>query len=239
MTRQVSILVVDDEPSVCKLLDRVFKQDGFGVTIVNSGEAALDSLQNAPFDLVILDLDMPGISGQEVCRRIRRETRHDTVAILILTGRTTEGLIARCLDAGADDYVEKPFDSLELVARVRAVLRRPKTMIPTDGVIRRGHISIEQSSRKITVDGVPVEFTPKEFEVICQLVIHAPRVIDRNTLALKVWGVTIESLNSRTMDVHVRRIRQKLGAAAGALKTVQTIGFQWDDAALTSPEPAR
>ncbi len=228
--RQTSILVVDDESAVCKLLEKVFSREGFSVTIANSGEQALEILEVQSIDLIILDLDMPGISGQEVCRRVRRETRFDSISILVLTGGSSEGLTARCLDAGADDYVEKPADLVELVARVRAILRRPRTLIPTDGIIRKGGLVVEPSSRKITLNGSPISLAPKEFDLLSQLVIHAPRVIDRNTLALKVWGVTVELLNGRTMDVHIRRIRKKLGTSAASLKTIQSIGFQWDEA---------
>lgn len=196
----------------------------------------MEVLETRPIDLVVLDLDMPGITGQEVCRRIRRESRFDGVSILVLTGRATEGLTARCLDSGADDFVEKPADLVELVARVRAILRRPRILLPADGVIRKGGIEIDQSSRKVLLNGAPVDFAPKEFDLLAQLVVHSPRVIDRNTLALKVWGVTIDLLNGRTMDVHVRRVRKKLGAAAACLKTVQTVGFQWDEALLPAAE---
>jgi len=237
MAPPASILVVDDEPSLCRLLDRILTQEGFGVTIANSGEQALEVLRERLIDLTILDLDMPGISGQEVCRRIRRESRFESVAILVLTGGGTEGQTARCLDSGADDFMEKPADNMELVSRVRAILRRPRTLIPTDGVLRRGSVVIEPSTRKVTVNGSAIQFAPKEFEIFNQLVLHAPRVIDRNTLALKVWGVTIDLLNGRTMDVHIRRIREKLGPLAPSLKTVQTIGFQWDEPAPSSLQP--
>jgi len=223
------ILVVDDELALRSVLDRLLRRAGFDVTLASTAKEGLHSVEKRPPDMLILDLNLPDINGEEVCHQIRKTLSTQPIPILILTGCGTEGLPAQCLDVGADDYLSKPFDNKELVARVRALLRRPRLYAAQDTVIQKKNISIVPAERRVLVNGHSiVSFAPKEFDMLYQLVLHAPNVLDKNTLALKVWGVSSGELNSRTLDVHIRRIRKKLGeSAARCLKTIPAVGYQW------------
>jgi len=223
----VKILIVDDDPGVKNVLERYFEREGYDVSAADTGEEALQTIEVKKPDAVILDVNLPGLSGQDVCRRIRENPLYETIAVLVLTGSAAKGLPVACLDSGADDYIPKPVDFKELAARVRAVLRRPRTYADDDFVIQKGPVSIRRSAHLILINGRPLHLAPKEYELLSQLLLHSPRVIEKNTLAQKVWGVPLSNLHERTLDVHIRRIRQKLGVAAACLKTVQTIGFQW------------
>jgi DNA-binding response OmpR family regulator len=206
------------------------------VSSVESGWRALEVVVREIPDLIILDLKLPDLSGEEICKIVRETLPIQPVPILILTGLITEGLPARCLNGGADDYVSKPFDLKELVARVRALLRRPPLDTGGNRMIQRGRIAIRVAERQVLWDGRRVQnLAPKEFELLSHLVLQAPKVVYKNALAAKAWGAPLERLHKRTLDVHVRRIRQKLGpAAAGCLKTVPAIGYQWLDDSTSS-----
>lgn len=223
------ILVVDDEPTVRSVLDRLLKKENYAVTTAATAQDGLRRFTEATPDLMILDLNLPDMSGEEVCQRVRSSTPSSPIPILILTGQVSEGLTAKCLDGGADDYLSKPFDSGELVARVRALLRRPPLYVAPNAPIARGAIAIYPAEHRVTVQGrVIPSLAPKEFSLLYQLVLHSPQVVEKNELALKVWGVPLDQLHSRTLDVHIRRIRQKLGNPIDShLKTVPAMGFQW------------
>jgi len=224
------VLVVDDEPAVRGVLERVLKREGFAVTMaINAGEGLTAVRERTP-DMVILDLNLPDRSGEDVCQEIRKTSAVQAIPILILTGQAMEGLPARCLDEGADDYLSKPFDNKELVARVRALLRRPRLYVDKDAVLEKKQITVHVAERRVLVKGHPVNsLAPKEFDLLYQLLLYAPKVLDKNTLALKVWDVPAEQIHSRTLDVHIRRIRLKIGSAAKCLKTVPAVGYQWLD----------
>lgn len=223
------ILVVDDEPGVRAILERVLEREGYKVLAADGGRAALEIARQEKPDVLVLDYLLPDLSGQAVCQSIRKDPAIQALPVLILTGQAAEGLPAQCLDSGADDYLAKPFDANELAARVRALLRRPRLYGSKDSVLERGAITIHTAERRVLVKGHIVKaLSPKEFDLLYHIVMHAPNVLDKNTLALKAWGVPYEHLNPRTLDVHVRRIRAKLGrSAAGSLLTVPTIGYQW------------
>jgi len=223
------ILVIDDEPSVRSVLDRVLRREGYSVTLAPSAKEGLQSLQERPPDAIILDLNLPDMHGEDVCHQIRQNTATQPIPILILTGCATDNLPAQCLDGGADDYLSKPFDTKELVARVRALLRRPRLYVSPDSVIEKKNISMVLAEHRVMVKGHTInDLAPKEFDLLYQLLLHAPKVLDKNTLALKVWGVSTNELNSRTLDVHIQRIRTKLGQTiARCLKTIPAVGYQW------------
>lgn len=227
------VLVVDDEPSVRAVLERLLKREGFSVYLAANATEGLQVIGEKTPDLVILDLNLPDLSGEAVCQQIRQSATARPMPVLILTGNLAQGLPARCLDGGADDYLSKPFDTKELVARVRALLRRPRLYASQDSLIDRKMISLHPGERRVSIKGRPVkDLSPKEFDLLYQLLLHSPKVLDKNTLALKVWGISTEQLNSRTIDVHIRRIRKKLGeSSARYLKTVPAIGYQWVDKA--------
>ena len=223
------ILIVDDEAPVRNLLGRVLHNEGYSVYVAVNGQEALNSVKQQKPDMMILDLNLPDLSGEDICNKVRKDPEIQAIPILILTGRSTAGLSTQCLNGGADAYLSKPFDIKELVAHVRALLRRPRVYASDDAVIQRGGVAIHVAERQVLVNGRPVkDMAPKEFALLKQLLLHSPRVLDKNTLALNAWGTPADSLHRRTLDVHVRRIRQKIGpAAARCLKTVPAIGYQW------------
>jgi len=223
------ILIIEDEESVRNLLERVLVEAGFKVTSAGKGLEGLALARQLKPDLLILDLNLPDISGEELCLAIRKDFSIQALAIIILTGRNSEGLPAKCLDIGADDYLAKPFDIKELAARVRAVLRRPRIYATDDTVIVKGNLTIRVAEHKVLIDErLIADLAPKEFELLHQLVLHSPKVVNKDNLALKVWGVPAQQLHDRTLDVHARRIRVKLGPqSAQCLKTIPSIGWQW------------
>jgi DNA-binding response OmpR family regulator len=223
------ILVIDDEKPIQNVLERTLRQAGFEVISVSSGQEGLTLASEKKPDLMVLDLKLPDIPGEEICQKIRNNPKLHALPIMILTGKFKEGLASDLLNSGADDYVEKPFDLPELVARVRAILRRPRIFAMDKKVVQRGKITINMDERRAFFDGQSLaRWAPKEFDLLVELVSRSPRVIDKNDLAMKAWGVAFDKLNRRTLDVHIRRIRQKLGPlGASFLKTVPTIGYQW------------
>jgi DNA-binding response OmpR family regulator len=233
MNESSRVLIVDDESSVRVGLERLLRKEGLQVTLAASGKEALEAIEAQRPDVMILDLNMPDLSGNEVCKQVRKHPSASAIAILILTGDKTAGQPAECLNGGADDYLAKPVDLKELLARVRALLRRPRLYTTEDAVIQKGPVSLHVGERKVCVDGKEVpSFTPKEFELLRLLLLHAPQVMDNNALALKVWGVPSERLHKRTLNVHIQRIREKLGPqGAPHLKTVTAIGYQWLESA--------
>jgi DNA-binding response OmpR family regulator len=227
MTLQV--LVVDDEPAMRNVLTRVLRSDGYGVMSAANGKQALDLIRREAPDLLLLDYHLPDMTGDAICRRIRRHPLVQDLPVIMLTGDPTSAQPVVSLDSGADDYLQKPFDLLELLARVRALLRRTKRWFPRKKIVEKGDIRIDLLKREVTWAHrrVPA-LAPKEFDLLKTLVMNSPAVIAKETLALQVWRNPLRGLHERTLDVHVRRIRRKLGpTAAACLKTIPAIGFQW------------
>lgn len=227
------VLIIEDEGSIQTVIQRILSDAGFETTIAANGRTGLQCVHDAPPNLVVLDLALPDIGGADICRKIRADERTRAVPILILTGCSTAGLPADCLNAGADDFLPKPFDARELAARVQAILRRPRLYLTPDGIIERGSIRIQNGSREIVFRGAKIPpLTPKEFLLMKVLVTHSPNVVNKAELARLVWEEPADMLHPRTVDVHVRRLRIKLGTVAGrGLKTVPAIGYQWVDPA--------
>jgi DNA-binding response OmpR family regulator len=225
------VLVVDDEASIQSLLNRVLVREGFDVLSAMSGQEGLVAAAKEKPDLVILDLNLPDLYGEEVCSKLRQDPSTENVPVLILTGKNATGLSAHCLNGGADDYLSKPFDITDILAHMRALLRRSQGRVSSRGVISSGRLTIRIAERMVFWRGHRIAtLAPKEFDILRHLVLEAPKVIDKNSLALKTWGISSDQLHQRTLDVHIRRIRKKLGTAAAAcLKTVPAIGFQWLD----------
>ena len=219
------ILVVDDEPSVGEILRLYLEREGFEVTVVYDGEAAVEAVKRHSFDLVLLDLMLPKKDGWTVCREIRS---FSTIPIIMLTARGEEVDRILGLELGADDYVPKPFSPREVVARVKAVLRRGK---PQDSVrhqvIRLGPLVIDHEARKVLVQGTPISTTPKEFELLYFLALHPNRVFSREKLLEEVWGYDFLG-DTRTVDTHIKRLREKLEAAGAPplIKTVWGYGYR-------------
>jgi two-component system phosphate regulon response regulator PhoB len=212
-------------------LEQVLASAGYQVLSAATGGEGLDLVRREKPSLVILDLHLPDIPGEEVCRQIRQDPAREHTPVLIFTGKDEKGLSARCLNEGADAYLTKPFDIEDILANVKALLRRTNIGGPCDEVISTGRITVRLGERVVLWKGRTARtLSPKEFRLLCCLVAQTPRVLDKNTLATKVWGTPLHHLHERTLDVHIRRIRKKLGpAAAACLKTIPSIGFQWLD----------
>lgn len=224
------ILIVEDEPDVAGLVKHAVERLGdTAVEIVHSGDAALKAVsQHAP-DLLILDLNLPVLDGTEVCRILRSRAETRQLPIMILTARTTEDDRVGGLDLGADDYVTKPFSVRELTARVRAILRRTRTAAPEAVHVYRGtHLIVDFDSIAVEVDRGAVRLTRREFELLSYLVQNKNRVVSRDQLLERVWGYD-RVLETRSVDVHVGRLRGKLGAAGRQIETVVGLGYRFVD----------
>jgi phosphate regulon transcriptional regulator PhoB len=226
MTREV--LVVEDEPDIRRLVVLHLERDGFRCRTAATGPEALREVQKAAPDLVVLDLMLPELDGLEVCRQLRGDRRTAAVPIIMLTAKSDEVDRVVGLEVGADDYVAKPFSPKELVARVRAVLRRARS---TDEprVLSVGPVVLDPSRHGVSVHGRPVELTPKEFDLLQALLEAAGRVLSREHLLNHVWGYArADEIESRTVDVHVRRLRAKLGDAGHRIATVKSVGYRFE-----------
>ena len=231
-TRRVPrVLVVEDEQDIAGLIKHALERSGEAqVDIVSSGDTALRAVSEQAPDLVILDLNLPVLSGTEVCRILRARPATSGVPIIMLTARTGEGDRVAGLDLGADDYVTKPFSLRELGARVRAVLRRRQHLDPPAGgkVYQGSHLVADFDAVSITVDGSPVRLTRREFELLKFLVENRNRVLSRDRLLERVWGYE-RFIETRSVDVHVGRLRAKLGAAGQQIETVVGLGYRFID----------
>jgi two-component system, OmpR family, response regulator len=218
-----AILVVEDEQAIAELVRAYLKREGFEPIWARSGEQALEELARHPVRLVVLDIGLPGIDGFEVCRRLRRRTG---VPILVLSAREDEVDRVAGLEAGADDYVVKPFSPRELVARVKAILRRapgPGAVAP-DGFLVVGDVELDHAARTVTVAGDPVELTSREFDLLAALLSHPGVVLSRDRLLELAWQGEFAG-GTRTVDVHVAQLRRKLGRP-GLVETVRGAGYK-------------
>lgn len=224
------ILVVEDEQDIAGLIKHALERDAATrVSLVHSGDAALKAVAEEAPHLIVLDLNLPVLSGFEVCRilRSRPATRH--IPIIMLTARTTEVDRVSGLDLGADDYVTKPFSLRELAARVRAVLRRPQSAPAaeaTAAVYRGRHLMADFDAVSILVDDQPVKLTRREFELLKCLVENRSRVLSRDRLLERVWGYD-RLIETRSVDVHIGRLRAKLGTAGDQIETVVGLGYRF------------
>jgi len=226
MAREV--LVVEDEPDIRRLVVLHLERDGFRCRTATSGADALREVKTAVPDLVVLDLMLPGLDGLEVCRRLRRDSSTSSVPIIMLTAKSDEVDRVVGLEVGADDYVGKPFSPKELVARVRAVLRRSGPDQPTP-VLSVGPVTLDPARHAVSLDGRAVALTPKEFDLLQALLDAAGRVLSREYLLNRVWGYArADVIESRTVDVHVRRLRAKLGDAGTRITTVKSVGYRFE-----------
>ena len=203
----LSILIVDDESTLRETLTRCFQREGHDTLAVADGRAAIDRATTARFDVVVLDVALgPGPDGYEVCRTLR--DRRNTVPIIMLTALDSEADVVQGLEAGADDYVTKPFGLAELRSRIRAVLRRAQGRV-VDGVVGVGPVTIDQRARQVTVDGSPVRVTFSEFEVVSCLMERPGKLFTRQELLRAIWGDSAYR-DPRAIDVHIRHLREKL-----------------------------
>jgi len=223
-----TILVADDEPTLVATLKYNLERESYGVITAADGEAALAAARAHRPDLILLDLMMPGLNGLEVCRIIRRETH---VPILILTARGAEADKVAGLEIGADDYVTKPFSVRELMARVRALLRRSENAPAPDAeVVSSGDLTIDVRKRMVSRDGVGLALKPKEFELLSFFMRNTGKAFTRDQLLNQIWGYDFAG-DTRTVDVHVRWLRQKIEdepERPTRVITIRGVGYRFD-----------
>jgi DNA-binding response OmpR family regulator len=229
-TKPQTVLVVEDEASIASFVAAYLKNAGYTVKTTPSGNEALRIVESDKPALVVLDLMLPDLDGVEVCKRIRQ---HSDMPVLMLTARDEDVDKIIGLEVGADDYMTKPFNPRELVARVRAILRRSVTHAREreSAVIQHGDLVVDAGRREAKVGDTEVQLAPKEFDLLWELLDHRGLVLTRDQLLERVWGYTFAG-DTRTVDVHVRQLRRKLGDAS-PIVTVWGVGYK------VSPAPAR
>ena len=221
------VLIVDDDTNICELLRLYLEKDGFDTVIANDGEAAIVKFNVEEPDIILLDIMLPKLDGWQVCRTIRKNS---TVPIIMLTakGETFDKILG--LDLGADDYVTKPFDSKEVVARVKAVLRRSAGGDENaEKIVKYDKLVINLTNYELIVDGKQIDTPPKELALIYHLASNPNRVFSRDQLLYEVWGFEYYG-DSRTVDVHVKRLREKLEGVSDqwSIKTVWSVGYKFE-----------
>jgi two-component system phosphate regulon response regulator PhoB len=216
------ILIIEDETDVADLLTLNLRKAGFRVSTAADGASGLQNARDGRPDFIILDLMLPKMSGLEVCRILKSDTATSHLPILMLTAKAEEVDRIVGLEFGADDYVTKPFSPREIVLRIRAILRRGET---ADESLKAGPISIDAARHEVRVNGKPVHLTSLEFKLLRTLMQRHGRVQDRDRLLNEVWGYE-SVIDTRTVDTHVRRLREKLGKAGDAIETVRGFGYR-------------
>jgi DNA-binding response OmpR family regulator len=224
----VNILVAEDDRDIADLIAHYVGRAGWTPHVVGSGDEALANSRKQSFDLVILDVMLPGMSGLEVCRALRADPATTAVPIIMVTARAEETDRIMGLDIGADDYLAKPFSPNELVARIRALMRRSKRGEPESATITFGSLVMDLDRHTVVDGGQEVKLTAKEFMLLQYLLQHRGRVLSRDVLLGDVWGYRYTG-GTRTVDVHVRRLREKLPVLVDGLVTVKQFGYKLDE----------
>jgi two-component system phosphate regulon response regulator PhoB len=219
------VLIVDDERDLVRLLEFNLQEAGFETVAAYTGEEALQKVRQRVPDLVVLDLMLPDISGNEVCRQLRAFPRTRHVPVLMLTARTDEVDRVVGFEVGADDFVTKPFSVRELVLRIRAILRRGGTAEADQAREQVGPIRVDPGAHRAYVEGEEVPLTALEFKLLTTFMSRLGRVQTRETLLQDVWGLSSD-LQTRTVDTHVKRLREKLGSGRDLIETVRGIGYR-------------
>lgn len=224
----MKVLVVDDEKDITALVAYHLEREGFHVLQAHDGLQALELVKRERPSLLVLDLMLPHLSGLDVCRRLRKEPDTARLPILMLTAKADETDKVLGLELGGDDYLTKPFGPRELVARVKALMRRTEET-PAAEIVKVGNLEIDLGRYTVTVRKRAVELTTKEFDLLKALVLAKGRALTREHLLDRVWGYERASeIESRTVDVHVRRLREKLGPEAERILTVKNVGYRFD-----------
>jgi len=225
-----TILIIEDEKDIVKMLEYNLKKEGFKTLSVRNGEDAVKITTKEYPDLIILDLMLPGMDGLEVCKALKGDTKTALIPIIMLTAKSQESDKVVGLELGADDYMTKPFSPRELIARIKAVLRRGKEKDKLPEVLKIGDLIIDLAKIAVTVKNKPVELTAKEFELLKTLIKAKGRVLSRDYLLDNIWGLdqAIE-IETRTVDVHIRTLRKKLKSAAKYIVTVKNYGYRFEE----------
>ena len=225
---QYKILIVDDDENICELLRLYLEKDGFDTVVAGDGEQAVEYAAKYSPDLILLDIMLPKLDGWQVCREIRK-TSETPIIMLTAKGETFDKILG--LELGADDYVSKPFDTKEVIARIKAVLRRTHDSDKSSQIneVRYDKLRINLTNYELEVNGVKIDTPPKELELIYHLASNPNRVYTRDQLLDEVWGFEYYG-DSRTIDVHIKRLREKLEGVSDkwALKTVWGVGYKFE-----------
>ena len=220
-----TILVVDDEPDIVEIIQYNLEKSDFDVIVAADGPAALEKVRDETPDLIVLDLMLPGLEGTDVCRILKQDERTRSIPILMLTAKSEEIDRIIGLELGADDYVVKPFSPREIALRIRNILRR-RTAPETAGPVRAGPLVIDVEGHLVSVSGSTVSLTATEFKLLAILFQRRGRVQTREELLDVVWGYDYMGYG-RTVDAHIKRLREKLGEAAGMVETVRGVGYRF------------
>ncbi len=224
------ITIVDDEEDIVELVGHHLKREGFKVKEFHNGRDFLSFLESVVPDLAVLDIMLPGIDGLEICRMLKSKTSTSSVPIIMLTAKASEADIVVGLELGADDYIVKPFSPRELVARVKTVLRRTTAIEDQGNVIRIGPLVVNTEKYEVSVEGNKLNLTTTEFKILEVLAERKGRVFTRDQLLKKkrLWGDD-KLVYDRTIDVHIKNLREKLGIAGNMIKTVRSIGYKLEE----------
>jgi two-component system response regulator CpxR len=223
------LLIVDDDTELCSLLQEFLQREGYSVQCVHDGKSGLELAQQGGFDLIILDVMLPGMDGFEILKRLRTESK---IPVLMLTARGQDVDRIVGLELGADDYLPKPFNPRELSARVKAILRRTEPK-PNRGRVEVNGIALDPGTREVTCEGKPVEVTTLEFDILEQLIRNAGRVVSRDGLMESLYNRKATPFD-RSIDMHVSHLRRKLEGGRPVIKTIRGVGYQF----CQSPEEA-
>lgn len=223
-----TILIVEDEKNIAELVKYNLEEAGFSVQHASRGDSGLELARKIKTDLIILDLMLPGLDGTEICKILKQSEKTAGIPIIMLTAKTQESDRIVGLEIGADDYVTKPFSPRELVARVKAVLRRGREK-PTDKPLKAGTLELDPLKHIVTLKSKPVELTSKEYDLLKILMESHERVLSRDFLLEKVWGYD-GSLNieTRTIDMHIGQLRKKLKNEGERILTIKNVGYRFD-----------
>lgn len=224
------ILVVDDEPDIADLVSYNLKKEGFIVATASDAEEALEKIRSEDFSLILLDLMLPGMQGMEICRVLRKDSKTENLPVIMLTAKVEEVDRVLGLESGADDYITKPFSPRELLARVKAVLRRSAPKVPEENIIRIGGLAINKETYTVTKKDVLLDLSATEFRLLLYLVERRGKIFDREHLLKAIWKYEAY-VESRTIDVHIRRLRTQIEddpSAPQYIKTRRGIGYYFE-----------
>ena len=225
-----TILIIDDEKDLIELVRYNLEKDGYDSISATDGQSGLEIAQRHKLDLIVLDLMMPGMDGLEVCRRLRADPRTGRVPLIMLTAKATEADRIVGLEMGADDYIIKPFSPRELVARVKAILRRTTTQAEPQQMIRHGDLAIDVARHEVTYGGKQVSLTATEFRILHFLASKPGRLLSRDDIIDAALGRDANVFD-RTIDVHITAIRRKLGRGSDPIETIRGFGYKFRDTA--------
>lgn len=224
-----TILIIEDERSIIELLRYNLEKQGFGITACADGQGGLSAALRDKPDLILLDLMLPGLGGLEICKTIRLNYRTQDIPVIMMTAKAEEADVILGLELGADDYVTKPFSPRQLVARIRALLRRAGPR-PFERLIKTGPLEMDTARRVVLMEGRRLDLTFKEYVLLKYLLESGGRVLSRDAILDEVWGYDQSlEVESRVVDKHIGELRRKLGSAAGSIVTIKNIGYRFDE----------